>query len=188
MKHPSLTFSLDLDGTILNYGDATQIRFNPALIPLLHSRHMLDFGNGPIPMSFDYGIIGIATNQAGLVLNAKYPSDPHYPTPPMFIARLTAAIDWLKGHGYYPENVRVSLYHHIINRSTIEKVAQEVRDLMPQRPRLRTVVYTTARARKPSGMMLRAQRPMVYLGDSASDRKAADDANIPFVLVPRFTT
>lgn len=187
MMHPNLSFSLDLDGTILNYGDATQIRFNPALIPLLHSQHMLDFGNGPIPMSFNYGIIGIATNQAELVFNAKDPSNPRYPTPQMFIARLTAAIDWLKGHGYYPEDVRVSLYHQFANRATIEKVARQVCDLMPERPRLRTVIYTTARARKPNGMMLRAQRPMVYAGDSDEDRRAAADAGIPFILVPRFT-
>lgn len=183
MINPAL--SLDLDGTILNYGDHKDIRFNPALIPLLSKPTFFDFGNGKVLMKFSPGLtIGIATNQGGLVFS---PTDPRYPTPKDFAARLNAAIKWLKDGGYYVEDVRVSLYHHFVNRKTIEQVAQQVRKLAPEDPHIRTVVYTTARARKPSGMMLRAQKPLVYAGDSPEDAKAAVDAGIPFILVPRFT-
>jgi hypothetical protein len=160
--------ALDLDGTILNYGDhTTQLRVNLALLDRLP---------GPQPVS-------ILTNQGGMCFSKASPAK--YPTPLTVAARLETARDFLSRAGYTVAIIHVSAWHPRGDSAEIQRVAAELRRYLPVLAGA-WHVYTTERARKPFPLMLRAAGATVYYGDSTEDTQAAVEAGIPFVSVPRF--
>ena len=161
--------ALDLDGTILNYGGhaTEETRYNLALLPMLPP---------PAP-------VAIVTNQGGIAFSRYHPD--RYPTPLRVAARLNDACNFLRHHGYQVAAIYASCYHPKAKEADIQAVAQQLRELIALIvPAWR--VYTTARSRKPSPLMLRAAGATAYYGDSAEDAEAAAAAGIPFVAVPRF--
>lgn len=151
--------ALDLDGTILNYGGhATEAtRYNLALLPML-----------PPPAT----------------VAIRYHPD-RYPTPLRVADRISDACNFLCRHRYSVEAIYISCYHPKAQETDIQAAAQRLREFISLLAPV-WCIYTTARSRKPSPLMLRAARATAYYGDSAEDAEAAAAAGIPFVAVPRF--
>lgn len=158
---------LDFDGVVANYGNhTTETRFNDGLLALLPPARQP---------------VAIVTNQGGMALHAGAPE--RYPAPERVAMRLLAGIGWLEARGYRVQMVLISAYHPRAARPEIERAAAKLRRELVLAPR---TVYTTARSRKPSPLMLRVARASVYYGDSPEDEDAALAAGIQFVRVPRF--
>jgi hypothetical protein len=83
--------------------------------------------------------------------------------------------------------IRVCVYHPAAPRCAIESAAQQVRNWLAECGLLDiSVVYTTARARKPAPLMLRSVGATSYYGDDDCDEQAALAAGIEFHRVERF--
>ena len=109
-----------------------------------------------------------------------------YPTPEMFVERLTCAVSALRDAGVGLAGVRLRVYHPRAERAVIERTARAVRGLLVDA--LNGVcpwtVYTTERARKPHPLMLAGIAQ--YWGDSPEDMRAAANARVPYRFVRRF--
>ena len=161
--------ALDFDGVIANYGDhATSTRINTGLLALLPCERQP---------------VAICTNQGGMAFSRRNPA--RYPTPLQVAQRLNAGRNFLTRNGYPVAAIFVSTYHPKADAADIQRVAQELRELIAVIvPAWR--IYTTERARKPHPLMLGAAGATCYYGDSPEDAQAAQAAGIPFILVPRF--
>lgn len=161
--------ALDFDGVVANYNDhTTTIRINTGLLALLPSQRQ------PVV---------ICTNQGGMAFSRLNPAK--YPTPLQVAQRLNAGCNFLTRNGYPVSAIFASTYHPKADAAEIQRVAQELRELISVVvPRWR--VYTTERARKPHAFMLKVAGATVYYGDSPEDQQAAEAAGVPFVAVPRF--
>jgi len=161
--------ALDFDGVIANYGDhTTTTRINTGLLALLPRERQP---------------VAICTNQGGMAFSRRNPA--RYPTPLQVAQRLNAGRNFLTRNGYPVAAIFVSAYHPKADAADIQRVAQELRELIAVIvPAWR--IYTTERARKPHPLMLGAAGATCYYGDSPEDAQAAQAAGIPFVAVPRF--
>ena len=173
--------ALDLDGTLLDYSpEGPTPHVNPAVIAALQARGVT--------------AVGIVTNQGGLCFGVagKLRKDGRpYPTPRQFATRLQAAVLALNEAGIRVVFVRVSCWHDAAARQpeiadAVQRAAREVRLWLAGLRALDWCVYTTAAARKPSPLMLRAVGATEYWGDSPEDAEAAHNAGVPFVHVERF--
>lgn len=165
----SAKIAVDLDGTILNYGNhVTDCRVNYNFIGQLIAdgvRH-----------------IDIITNQGGLVWHAASPEK--YPSPARFVERLRVAIDALGVAGIAVVAVRVAFYHPKAKTVHIATVSDEVYFASPDRERI--VRYEEPEARKPGTLMFEEAGVTRYYGDSDEDERAAAAHGCEFVRVERF--
>lgn len=160
---------LDLDGTILNYGDHTQLRPNRALFDLL-----------PPPQP-----VVIISNQGGVVFSQADPAK--YPSPQRVAERLAFAASFLAKAGYPLVAIHLSVYHPKASPGNITDAAIALRKIIPLRITGASMhVYIGAASRKPGPFMLKAADATTYAGDSPEDRQAAAAAGIPFIHIPRF--
>jgi len=171
--------TLDLDGTLLDYN------YLPGRMPQLNY-DLVD------RLYFDANTTGnrfvsIVTNQGGLPFGmrrlAAIDGRP-YPHPTIFVVRLFAVVTALARYDLKVDSIRVCLYHPRANADDVERVAQVLRPMLSFFEN--TVVYTTAKARKPSPLMLKSVGATCYYGDSDEDAAAAQAASIPFYRVTRF--
>lgn len=160
----------DLDGTLLNYGNADFTTFvNTAFLDTLA-------GTTDAPE-----FIKIVTNQGGLQFGmagiAKYPTLSYFEDR---IIRLMAA---LQERNVYIDRVYACIYHpkgdHILEDQVKEAIAAS------RIGRIVTVLDKEAYRKPAPGMLLLAGATVLY-GDSDEDEQAAQAAGIPFIRVDRF--
>lgn len=168
--------ALDLDGTILDYSpEGPTPRVNPLVLNALGERGVRE--------------VAICTNQGGLpwhVMGVLRRDGRPYPSPEQFCLRLRCAIVELSHRRIAAAAVRVSVHHPKAPPAAIERAARLVRADLGDLRGLDWTVYTTARARKPEPLMLKACGATEYWGDSPEDGEAALAAGVPFVRVERF--
>jgi hypothetical protein len=163
--------ALDMDGTLLDYSpEGQEPRVNWAVIAMLKARAACS--------------AAIYTNQGGLLFGVRglqRRDGKPYPQPQQFIVRLSCAV----------ADVRVSCWHQAaeqddIMAAALQAAASRVRQGLPGLGLPAWTVYTTPKARKPRGDVLRWMGATEYYGDSDEDEHAAAAAGIPFVRVVRF--
>lgn len=161
------TIGMDLDGTLLNFGNhLSECRVNVDLIRSLPP----------------YERVIIITNQGGMAFSETNPDK--YPMPWIVRERLFQARWQLLTRGLIRVPwILVSAYHPRADERVIQRVARELRNLAEPMP---VTVFTTARSRKPEPYMLKRAGISVYYGDSPEDAEAAKNAGIKFVAVDRF--
>lgn len=171
-----MTIGIDLDGTLLNYCNTSDL---------------------DIPQPINYPVVdalaargedvAIITIQGGLNFAGSQRSDGGaYPTPWLFVLRLSLGLVALRNAGVKVSDVRVCVYHPRAKPATVQRVAHQVRKLLSAAlaETCTFTVYTTERARKPNPTMLAGVTE--YWGDSPEDMRAARNAGVPYRFVPRF--
>jgi hypothetical protein len=172
----------DLDGTVLDYDYSPEGRGDGGLLDrwlLAGVRQVVFISNqGGLP----FGIAG-----------ARRKDGRPYPTPEIVVRRLKSATWACETAGIDVLGVLYCVWHPRAEESQIERAARVLREELARWPgAIPWRVYATGRARKPSGLMLRAvpafvgRVPVAYYGDSDEDEAAARDAGIAFVRVDRF--
>ncbi len=152
---------LDLDGTLVNYGDGN-IVVNEELID-----QFLKPGDEVV----------IVTNQGGVTLG--------YRTARNFVDRLMAVDRALFHRGLRLGTTCVSVFHP---KATLERVNYVAHEMYEQTTwaHMNVYVHRTPESRKPGGAMLTWDDMACYIGDSDEDEAAAEAAGVSFVRVPRF--
>lgn len=160
---------LDLDGTLLNYGNhTTELRINHALIAQLSKLTKQ---------------VVILTNQGGLVWHES--NHTKYPSPERFVERAAAAIAELKAADIRVANVHVSLYHPRADESKIRDIYFKLDSLIvDSRPFF--WFWLNRESRKPEISMFKQSLVKVYYGDSDEDEAASGAYGCKFVRVTRF--
>lgn len=162
--------ALDFDRTLVQgYAAGPRPSVNPAVIRGLQARGTR--------------AISICTNQGGLtwwLAGAVRQDGSAYPSPGLFVARLSWAQMALYAHGIEIAHLRVACYHPSAPPALIERAAQQVRDFL-RGAFADWRVYAAAAARKPGGLMLRSVGATEFWGDSKEDAGASASAGVPFV-------
>ena len=165
--------TLDIDGTLLDYDyKPGEVGVNRALICQIPTER-----------------IAIVTNQGGLAFGVQgllRTDGRPYPKPDDFFTRLQYLNQVLRENGIVFTALRVSLYHPRAGQVDIRRAYEQLRDLFYVSTLRDWRFYKTARARKPSPLMLNSIGASAYWGDSDEDEQAAVAAGIPFKRVERF--
>lgn len=160
---------LDLDGTLLNYGNhTTELRINQALIDQLATLTKE---------------VVILTNQVGLVWHESNPTK--YPSPEQFVKRAKTAIDALRAAGIRTVEVHVALFHPKAEEEQIQQTYLKL-DAAIVNSQLDSPHFWLWRGqnhRKPGTGMFKATRVTEYYGDSDEDEAAAQAFGCHFVRV-----
>lgn len=170
--------ALDLDGTLLDYGfnpGESYTRINYDLLDTIRRRGVEQAAIVTIQGGTPFGVMG-----------AKRSDGHFYPSPTDFMERLYCAGEALRNIGVYVAAIRVCVFHSRAEDRYIQGAARYMRQYMPGLLVPDWHVYTTARARKPSPLMLRSVGATEFWGDSNEDEGAALAAGIPFIKVERF--
>ena len=161
---------LDIDGTLLDYGQKLPPAFNAEVI-------------ARIPAGTP---VGLLTNQGGIARalagQQRIGSAVPYPTPERFLARLWALLDHLRERRVVVEMVLVATYNPDADLEFCELAAQQLRDAGP----ICLVASADQDWRKPAPEMFRLAGCTEYWGDDDTDAGAAEAAGVPFCRVPRF--
>ena len=152
----------DLDGTLIAYGDGSDINFK-----------LIDQVVNPGDK------IAILTNQGGIPLG--------YRTVEQFADRFLGLRHYLEvGCRAKVVELQVALWHEKATRSQIMVAALNLTSVYYVRHDMRCLIWPQPDYRKPQSRMLEIADVGVYYGDSDEDERAAAAAGVQFVRVPRF--
>lgn len=163
---------IDLDGTLLNYGNhTTELSVNRDLIARLKADGVTE--------------VAVITNQGGLCFHESNPTK--YPSPERFFRRLTVGMDCLFLQDIAVDSVRVALYHPKGDKIAMSKAGSAI--IMAGLNSFYNFSLITSQQendRKPGTGMFVGASITRYYGDSDEDEQAALAAGVEFVRVDRF--
>lgn len=163
------TIWADLDGTLVRWScSKPPFAFNSELVTAM----------------IESGVrrVNIATNQGGMAFSNGVNK---FATPRNVFDKIDFAVNELLRHGIVVDMVCVSAFHPNADAKHIARVRDELKGLF-EGFSAETRVSSLERHRKPNPSMLQMMGAENYIGDSESDKLAAEAAGIPFVMVDRF--